>query len=109
MDVKRFNLAAGAASDFVKSLAQPVRLRIICALATQECSVTMLADSAGVSMSTISRHLALLRKDHIVKARRARQTILYSLSDANVAKLIGILSETFCCVEDEPAPRRKQA
>lgn len=109
MDTARFNHAAGEASDFVKSLAQPVRLRIICALATRECSVTMLADSAGVSMSTISRHLALLRKDHIVKARRARQTILYSLSNANVAKLIGILSESFGCLEEEPEPRRKQA
>ncbi len=110
MDVKRFDTAAGEASEFVKSLAHPVRLRILCALAARECSVTVLAEAADASMSTISRHLALLRKDRIVKARRARQTIVYCLSDANVGRLIGILTEAFC---GAPAPakphRRKKA
>lgn len=105
MDVKRFDTAAGEASEFVKSLAHPVRLRILCALAAQECSVTFLAETASASMSTISRHLALLRKDRIVKARRARQTIVYSLVDTNVGRLIGILTETFCAA---PAPAKSQ-
>lgn len=96
MDVKRFNNAAEAASDFVKSMAHPVRLRIICALAEHECSVTELAELVGVSMSTISRHLALMRKDRIVKPRRMHQTIHYSLFDANVIKLVAILAEAFC-------------
>jgi len=93
MDVKRFNKAAGEASDFIKSLAHPTRLRVLCALATRECSVTMLAAAAGASMSTMSRHLALLRKDHIVKTRRENQTIFYALADANVGKIIAIMAQ----------------
>ncbi len=111
MDVKRFNDAADEASEFVKSLAHPVRLRILCALATQECSVTVLSEMAGASMSTVSRHLALLRKDRIVKARRASQTIVYSLANANVGKLLGLLTETFCGAPqatEKPAPPRKR-
>ncbi|MGO9389637.1 ArsR/SmtB family transcription factor [Rhodoblastus sp.] len=107
MDVKRFNLAAEEASEFIKSLANPVRLRILCALTAQECSVTMLAEAAGAPMSTISRHLALLRKDRIVKTRRESQTIFYSLADAHVGKLIGFLAETFCPTA-APARRRKK-
>lgn len=99
MDVKQFDLAAAQASDFVRALAHPARLRIVCALSGRECSVTGLAESAGVPVSAISRHLALLRKDRIVKARRARQTMYYSLGDARIEKFVAILAETFC-----PAP-----
>jgi DNA-binding transcriptional ArsR family regulator len=108
MDVKRFETGAEQASELVKSLAHPVRLRILCALAGKECSVTMLAETAGAGMSTISRHLALLRKDHIVKARRARQTIVYSLSDANIGKIIALLTETFCDAATSPKSQRKK-
>lgn len=107
MDVKRFNEVAEEASEFVKSLASPVRLRILCALTAQECSVTMLAEAAGAPQSTISRHLALLRKDHIVKTRRENQTIYYSLSDAHVGKLIGFLAEMFCSAPADARRRKK--
>jgi DNA-binding transcriptional ArsR family regulator len=99
MDVKQFDLAAAQASDLIKALAHPARLRIVCALSGRECSVTGLAEIAGVPVSAISRHLALLRKDRIVKARRARQTMYYSLGDARIGKFIVTLAETFC-----PAP-----
>jgi DNA-binding transcriptional ArsR family regulator len=99
MDVKQFDLAAAQASDLIKALAHPARLRIVCALSGRECSVTGLAEIAGVPVSAISRHLALLRKDRIVKARRARQTMYYSLGDARIGKFIATLAETFC-----PAP-----
>ncbi|WP_296708038.1 metalloregulator ArsR/SmtB family transcription factor [Rhodoblastus sp.] len=99
MDVKQFDLAAAQASDLIKALAHPARLRIVCALSGRECSVTDLAEIAGVPVSAISRHLALLRKDRIVKARRARQTMHYSLSDARIGKFVAVLAETFC-----PAP-----
>ncbi|WP_298425584.1 metalloregulator ArsR/SmtB family transcription factor [Rhodoblastus sp.] len=101
MDVKRFepdlfDTAADDACDLVKALAHPARLRIVCALSGRECSVTGLAEIAEVPISTISRHLALLRKDHIVKTRRARQTVFYSLSNENVGKFVATLAETFC-------------
>jgi ArsR family transcriptional regulator, virulence genes transcriptional regulator len=99
MDVKRFDIAAGKASEFVKSLANPTRLRILCVLAARECSVTVLTEAVGAPMPTISRHLSLLRKDHIVKKRRMRQTIFYSLSDSRIARIVEILGETFCKVE----------
>jgi DNA-binding transcriptional ArsR family regulator len=104
MDVKRFNQAAGEASDFLKSLANPTRLRVLCALATRECSVTMLAAAAGASMSTVSRHLALLRRERAVTSRRDNQTIFYALANPNVRKIIATMTEAFC-----PAERQAQA
>jgi DNA-binding transcriptional ArsR family regulator len=105
MEVKRFDQAAVRVSDFVRSLANPTRLRILCALVTRECSVTILAAATGASMSQVSRHLALLRKDHIVKARRERQTVFYALADDTTGKFVATLAEAFCRRESQtPSP-----
>jgi DNA-binding transcriptional ArsR family regulator len=102
MDVKRFTAAAPEISEWVKSLASPVRLRILCALSRQEVSVGALADALGLSMPTISQHLALLRKDRLVSCRRANQTIFYALSDARLVKIIEGLAEEFCKNKPDP-------
>ncbi|WP_374544439.1 ArsR/SmtB family transcription factor [Rhodoblastus sp.] len=105
MDVKRFDIAASEASELIKALAHPARLRIVCALAGQECSVTSLAETVGVTISTVSRHLVLLRKDRIVTARRSHQTVFYSLSDENIGKFVIILAETFCSATPPKKPK----
>ena len=99
MDVKRFTLAAPEMSEFVKSLANPLRLRILCALVAQESSVGALSAGLGVAMSSISQQLALLRQDRLVSSRRSKQTIFYALSDEKVVKIIGGLAEEFCRTE----------
>lgn len=96
LDPTMFAAAADEASDFLKSLASPVRLRILCRIADREGSVSELADALGVRQSVASQHLALLRKDGLVAARRDGQTIWYSLADPRVLRIIGVLQATFC-------------
>ena len=96
MDVKRFTAAAPEISELIKSLASPVRLRILCALTRQEVSVGALAEALGLSMPTVSQHLAFLRKDRFVSGRRANQTIFYALTDTRIGKIIPGLAEEFC-------------
>lgn len=108
LDIDLLDSAADEACDLIKALAHPARLRIVCALSGRECNVTTLAQAAAVPISTISRHLALLRKDHIVKTRRSRQTVFYSLSGANVGKFVSTLAETFCAAAP-PGPQRRKA
>ncbi|WP_293860290.1 metalloregulator ArsR/SmtB family transcription factor [uncultured Alsobacter sp.] len=88
--------AADEASAFLKSLASPVRLRILCTIAGREASVRELADMLGVRQSVASQHLALLRKDGLVATRRDGQTIWYSLADPRVLGIIVALQATFC-------------
>src|SRR5271166_2363246 len=92
--------AAEQAADFLKSLANPVRLRILCLLVEGEAPVGELAEKLGARQSLISQHLALLRKDGLVRPRRDGQTIYYSLADARAEKVIGALYESFC--SDKP-------
>ncbi len=93
--------AADQAADFLKSLANPVRLRILCLLAEGEAAVGDIAEKLGARQSLISQHLALLRKDGLVRPRRDGQTIHYALADKKAEKLIGVLYEAFCPVNPE--------
>ena len=72
--------AADQASDLLKALANRHRLLIVCQLIDGERSVGELAEFLGLRDSTVSQHLALLRKDGLVTSRRDGQTIWYSIA-----------------------------
>lgn len=91
--------AADRASEFLKSLANPVRLRILCLICDREVSVGDIAEALNVRQSVVSQHLALLRKDGLVSTRRDGQTIFYALADKNVVHVMSALQQAFC-----PAP-----
>ena len=99
-DIDALAAAADDASEFLKSLASPVRLRILCTIIGKEASVGELAEQLGVRQSVASQHLALLRKDGLVRTRRDGQTIWYGLADERVIRVIDVLQQTFC-----PAPQ----
>ena len=95
--------AAEQASDFLKSLANPVRLRILCLLVQGEAAVGDITEKLAARQSLISQHLALLRKDGLVRPRRDGQTIYYALADKRAERLIGVLYETFCSGKETDA------
>ena len=98
--------AAEAASDLLKALANRHRLLIVCQLVEKERSVGELAEFLGIRDSTVSQHLALLRRDGLVAARRDGQTIWYSISSAPARALLEALYRVYCA--PEPACRPKQ-
>lgn len=88
--------AADEASDLLKSLANRHRLLIVCQLVAGERSVGDLAACLDIRDSTVSQHLALLRKDGIVATRREGQTIWYSIASEPTRRLIATLASIFC-------------
>jgi DNA-binding transcriptional ArsR family regulator len=102
MDVKRLNDSAEEAADFLKALAAPGRLRVLCLLSSGEHSVTALAEAMGAPQPTVSRHLTLLKKDGIVASRSSGATRFYRIADVRVEKLMRLLYESFC--EKKPDP-----
>jgi ArsR family transcriptional regulator, virulence genes transcriptional regulator len=101
VDAAALSDAAEQASEFLKSLANPVRLRILCLLAQGESPVGDIAEKLSARQSLISQHLALLRKDGLVRPRRDGQTIRYALADEKAERLIGVLYESFCPVKKD--------
>jgi DNA-binding transcriptional ArsR family regulator len=89
--------AAAAASDLLKSLGNPTRLLILCRLTEAECSVGDLVALLGIRDSTVSQHLALLRKDRLVQTRREGQTIWYTITSHPARQVLETLFAIYCC------------
>ena len=88
--------AADQASDLLKALSNRHRLLIICQLIDGERSVGDLAQFLGLRDSTVSQHLALLRKDGLVSARRDAQTIYYSIASEPAREVLKTLYQVYC-------------
>ena len=93
---KDMQVAAAEASELLKALANPHRLMIICQLIERERSVGELASLLRLRDSTVSQHLALLRKDGLVRPRRDGQTIWYSITSVPARELLTTLYRIYC-------------
>ncbi len=96
INAKTMEIAADQACELLKALANRHRLMIICKLVDRERSVGELAVFLGIRDSTVSQHLALLRKDGLVTARRDGQTIWYSISSGPARELVETLYRVYC-------------
>ncbi|BAL75683.1 ArsR/SmtB family transcription factor [Bradyrhizobium cosmicum] len=88
--------AADQASELLKALSNRHRLLIICQLIDGERSVGELAEFLSLRDSTVSQHLALLRRDGLVSARRDAQTIFYSIASEPAREVLKTLYQVFC-------------
>jgi ArsR family transcriptional regulator, virulence genes transcriptional regulator len=107
MNIKMMEAAADRAGDLLKSLANRHRLLIICQLIDGERSVGDLAEFLGLRDSTVSQHLALLRKDGLVSARRDAQTIYYSIASDPAREVLKTLYQVYCAPPTAAKARRK--
>jgi DNA-binding transcriptional ArsR family regulator len=104
--------AADEACNLLKALANPHRLAIVCQLSEKRRSVGELADLLKVRGSTVSQHLALLRREGLVSTRREGQTIWYSIGSVPAREIIQTLYRTYChpaavCSPSEPRKRAR--
>lgn len=87
---------AKEATALLKALANENRLMILCYLEGKELSVSQLNESLDLSQSALSQHLAVLRRDNLVKTRRESQTIYYSLNGDQASTIISTLHQMYC-------------
>jgi ArsR family transcriptional regulator, virulence genes transcriptional regulator len=109
VDPEAMTIAADHAAELLKSLANRHRLLIVCQLIDKERSVGELTAFLGIRDSTVSQHLAVLRREGIVSARRDGQTIWYSIGSASARSVVETLYRSFCAPAQvcTPAPRAK--
>ena len=67
-------------AEFFKALAHPTRLFIIHAINDKKMSVKELAEKVGIDMSTMSKHLDILKKNKIIEGEKVKNFIYYSLA-----------------------------
>jgi ArsR family transcriptional regulator len=84
------------ASAAMQAMAHPLRLKILCLIGSQECSVLEIVEAVGTSQSNISQHLAVLRDHGILAPRKEANKVYYRIGDARVLKMIALTREIFC-------------
>ncbi len=72
----------------LRLLADPTRLKIVCALAQGETNPSCLAELTGVGVPAVSQHLAKLRLAGVCEAHRDGQRVWYELVDLGVRDLV---------------------
>lgn len=87
---------AGEASQVLKSIANPSRLMILCALTEGEQSVSAINTRVPLSQSALSQHLGRLRTEGLVNFRKERQSVLYRIHDPRIVALMSRLYELYC-------------
>ena len=103
MDAKQ-QIFFEARAKILKSLAHPTRLFIVDQLSRGEHCVCELTEMVGADMSTVSKHLALLRDAGLVGVEKRRNMVFYSLRTPCVLNFLG-------CVESvirEQAERQQE-
>ena len=89
-----------ATHDFLKALASPTRQRIMLLFFDgARLSVGDVAERAGISQSTASQQLALLRRGRVVTSERQGKTVLYQGDNAGMKAAIAELQAYLevCC------------
>jgi len=90
--MKTGNVSAEAGAAVMAALGSPARVRLVELLSGGERSVGSLAAEVGLDVSTVSRHLATLRRAGLLKTRKEGSTMRYSLSTPRVL-------DFFDCIE----------
>lgn len=94
---------ASLASEFLKALANPVRLLLLCQLTQGEMCVSDLEKQSGIKQPTLSQQLTVLRSENLVSTRREGKQIYYSIASQPALAVMKILYEQYCqSTEEKP-------
>jgi DNA-binding transcriptional ArsR family regulator len=92
-DLTELKANATAMAARLKLMSHPERLLMLCRMDESEVSVSELVAMTGLSQSSVSQHLAMLRDEGVVSIRGEAQTRFYSLNDQVVRAIIHALCE----------------
>ena len=101
--------ASRSVSDKFAAVSDPTRLRMLHLLRDGELCVGDLVTILDMPQSTISRHLAYLRRSVLVKTRKSGLWMYYSLSPANSEFHRRLFDCLAACFVDVPELKKDRA
>lgn len=75
-------------SDLFKIFGDSTRLKILCALSSNEMCVCDIANLINMTKSSVSHQLRVLKQSRLVKYRKEGKSTYYSLADSHVTHII---------------------
>ncbi len=86
----------GSAAEMLRTLAHPMRLRIVDALnAADELPVGAITEHLGIAQAATSQHLNHMRRVGLVKSERRGKEVWYSIADRRPIALLNCICN--CC------------
>ena len=80
-------------AEFFKAMAHPARIRVLELLCHGELTVSELINELGLEGSHVSQQLGVLRRANLVGIRKEGTTVIYSLADRRIAKVLQLAKE----------------
>lgn len=80
-------------AEFFKTLAHPVRIRVLELLSEHEHAVSELLDDVQVEAANLSQHLAVLRRAGLVTSRKEGSAVIYAVTTPKVPALLAAARE----------------
>lgn len=74
-------------ASYLKILGHAKRLEIVCLLHGHELTVNQVVQMTGLRQATVSQHLMLLKKTHLVQTTKLGKEVYYSLSGDHFATI----------------------
>ena len=87
---------AAEAARLLRLMGHDGRLMVLCHLAQGEETVGALEAKLALSQSALSQHLAKLRAEGLVAARRDGQHMRYRLASPEAARILEALHDLYC-------------
>jgi ArsR family transcriptional regulator len=97
------------AAEFLRALAHPMRLRILCRLLEGELAVSGFETELGLRQPNLSQQLSQLREAALVTTRREAKSIFYSLADERVRLVLDALRAAFGTIPTTEAASRAKS
>ena len=83
-------------AEFLKNLAHPQRLMILCLLSKGPMNVTELTEKIGASQSGVSQFLTRMKLAGLIEGERDGKTVVYRIASNDVERLLTSLHDIFC-------------
>ena len=80
----------------LKTMAHPIRLKILCLLQERELSVGELREVVKTTNANVSQHLNILRNQGIITFRKEANFIYNRIGDPKILELIRTMRQLFC-------------
>ena len=86
----------GEVSQALKSLAHPVRLKVLCQILDSEKTVNELTEFCEIPQSAMSQFLARMKSEGVLTSRKEGTRVYYDLADPKIKKLLKSIKEIYC-------------
>ncbi len=86
-------------ANIMKSLAHPIRLKILCRLVDGPQTVGQIHEPLSTSYANVSQHLQRLQNQGLVLSDKQANFVYYSIAQPSIREIIGTLRRLYCADE----------